>query len=128
MEGVTIQRMVAGGIEAIIGVTHDPSFGPLIMFGLGGIYVETLKDVSFRIHPITDVDAVEMIHSIRGRPLLEGVRGEKAVHKESLIDTLLRVSQLITDFPEIKELDINPFMAHADKARCKIVDAKIVMG
>jgi acetyltransferase len=125
---VAVQRMIKSGREVIIGVTQDPAFGPLIMFGLGGIYVETLKDVAFRIHPITDVDAVEMIHSIRGRALLEGVRGEKAVHKESLIDTLLRVSQLISDFPEIKELDINPFMAHADKARCKIVDAKIVVG
>lgn len=124
---VAVQPMIKSGREVIIGVTQDPAFGPLIMFGLGGIYVETLKDVSFRIHPITDVDAVEMIDSIRGRVLLEGVRGEKAVHKESLIDALLRVSQLITDFPEIKELDINPFMAHPDKSRCKIVDAKIVV-
>jgi acetyltransferase len=125
---VAVQPMIKSGREVIIGVTQDPAFGPLMMFGLGGIYVETLKDVSFRIHPITDVDAGEMIGSIRGRALLEGVRGEKAVHKGSLIEVLLRVSQLIADFPNIKELDINPFMAHADKARCKIVDAKIVVG
>lgn len=125
---VAVQPMIKSGREVIIGVTQDPGFGPLIMFGLGGIYVETLRDVSFRIHPITDVDAVEMIDSIRGRALLDGVRGEKAVHKETLIDVLLRISQLITDFPEIKELDINPFMAHAEKSLCKIVDAKIVVG
>jgi acetyl coenzyme A synthetase (ADP forming)-like protein len=125
---VAVQPMIKSGREIIVGVTQDPAFGPLIMFGLGGIYVETLKDVSFRIHPITDVDAVEMIDSIRGRALLDGVRGEKAVHKESLIDLMLRVSQLITDFPQIKELDINPFMAHADKTLCKVVDAKIVVG
>lgn len=125
---VAVQPMIESGREVIMGATQDPVFGPLIMFGLGGIYVETLRDVSFRIHPITDVDAVEMIDSIRGRALLEGVRGEAAVHKESMVDTLLRVSQLMTDFPGIKELDINPFMAHADKSLCKIVDAKIVIG
>lgn len=125
---VAVQPMIQSGREVIIGVTHDPAFGPLVMFGLGGIFVETLRDVSFRIHPITDVDAVEMINSIRGRALLEGVRGEKAVNWKSLKNALLRVSQLITDFPEIKELDINPFMAHPDKDLCKIVDAKIVVG
>jgi acetyltransferase len=125
---VAVQPMIRSGREVIIGVTQDPAFGPLIMFGLGGIFVETLRDVSFRIHPITDVDAEEMIDSIRGRALLEGVRGEKPVHKESLKDVLLRVSQLITDFPEIQELDINPLIAHPDKSFCKIVDAKIVVG
>ncbi len=125
---VAIQPMIGSGREVIIGVTQDPALGPLIMFGLGGIYVETLRDVSFRIHPITNVDAMEMINSIRGRALLEGVRGEKAVHKGSIAEAMLRVSQLITDFPEIKELDINPFMAHPDKDFCKIVDAKIVVG
>ncbi len=125
---VVVQPMIQSGREVIIGVTQDPAFGPLMMFGLGGIFVETLRDVSFRIHPITDVDAVEMMESIRGRALLEGARGEKPIHKESVIDALLRVSQLISDFPHIKELDINPFMAHHDKSQCKIVDAKIVVG
>jgi acetyl coenzyme A synthetase (ADP forming)-like protein len=125
---VAVQPMIQSGREVIIGVTQDPSFGPLIMFGLGGIFVETLRDVSFRIHPITDVDAVEMMESIRGRALLEGARGERPIHKESVIDALLRVSQLVTDLPGIKELDINPFMAHHDKSQCKIVDAKMVVG
>jgi len=125
---VAVQEMIEGGVETIVGVSQDPSLGPLIMFGLGGIYVETLRDVAFRIHPVTDVDAIEMIESIRGRALLEGVRGEPPVDKERIIDVILRVSQLISDFPQIKELDINPLIAHHDRDRCKIVDAKMVLG
>jgi acetyl coenzyme A synthetase (ADP forming)-like protein len=124
---VVIQSMIEGGREVIIGVSKDPTFGHMIMFGLGGVYVEALRDVVFRIHPITDVDAREMVESVRGRALLEGVRGEPGVDKEGIAEALLKISQLITDFPEIDELDVNPFIAHHDKDLSAIVDAKIII-
>lgn len=125
VEGVIVQQMVAGGKETIIGVSIDPNFGPLIMFGLGGVYVEFMKDVSFKINPITDQDAVEMIQSIRGFPLLQGVRGEKPVDQETLVEILLRISQLIFDFHQIKELDINPFIICHKGEQSRAVDARI---
>jgi len=108
--GCQIQQMVKGGREVIIGVNRDPQFGPLIMFGLGGIYVEALKDVTFRVAPIDRRAATEMLGEIRSSKLLRGVRGEKASDQGAIVDTLLRISQLVTDFPEIVELDINPLM------------------
>ncbi len=127
IEGVEVQEMVKGGKETILGVTADPSFGPLIMFGLGGIYVEVLKDVSFRIHPLTDLDAKEMIRSIQGYPLLAGIRGEEPVDTDLIEEYLLRLSQLITDFPEIEQLDINPLVMFKQGKLCKVIDAKIVL-
>jgi acetate---CoA ligase (ADP-forming) len=106
--GVSIQEMVQGGKEVIIGMTRDPQFGPLIMFGLGGIYVETFKDVAFRIAPLTEKDAEDMIREVKAYPLLMGVRGEKPVDIETIKQTLLTVSQMAMDFPQISELDINP--------------------
>lgn len=108
--GCQVQQMVKGGREVIIGVNRDPQFGPLIMFGLGGIYVEALKDVTFRVAPIDRREATEMLGEIRAYRLLRGVRGEKPSDQQAIVDTLLRVSQLVTDFPEIVELDINPLM------------------
>ena len=108
--GCQVQQMVKGGREVIIGVNRDPQFGPLIMFGLGGIYVEALKDVTFRVAPIDRRNATEMLSEIRAFKLLRGVRGEKPSDQAAIVDTLLRVSQLVTDFPEIVELDINPLM------------------
>ena len=108
--GCQIQQMVKGGREVIIGVNRDPQFGPLIMFGLGGIYVEALKDVTFRVAPIDRRAATEMLGEIRAYKLLRGVRGEKPSDQDAIVDTLLRISQLVTDFPEIVELDINPLM------------------
>ncbi len=108
--GCQVQQMVKGGREIIIGVNRDPQFGPLIMFGLGGIYVEALKDVTFRVAPIDRRNAVEMLSEIRAFKLLRGVRGEKPADQEALVDTLQRISQLVTDFPEIVELDINPLL------------------
>ncbi len=107
--GVDIQAMVKGR-EIILGVSRDPQFGPLLMFGLGGVYVEVLKDVSFRVAPITRQDAVDMINEIRSYLLLAGVRGEKKADIQAIIESLLRLSQLVTDFPQILELDINPLM------------------
>ncbi len=107
--GVAVQTM-ARGREVILGVSRDPQFGPLLMFGLGGVYVEVLKDVSFRVAPITQLDAMDMIHEIRSYPLLVGVRGEKTADIQAIVGCLLRLSQLVTDFPQIMELDINPLM------------------
>jgi acetyltransferase len=114
--GCQVQQMVKGGKECIIGMNRDPQFGPLLMFGLGGVYVEALKDVTFRVSPIDRREAREMLTEIRAYSLLRGVRGEKPSDLEAIADTLVRVSQLVTDFPEIVELDINPllvFPAHA---------------
>ena len=108
--GCQIQQMVKGGREVIIGVNRDPQFGPLIMFGLGGIYVEALKDVTFRVAPIDRRQATEMLDEIRSYRLLRGVRGEKPSDRPAIVETLLRISQLVTDFPEIVELDINPLI------------------
>lgn len=114
IEGFLVQQYVRGGRETIIGVTQDPVFGPVIMFGLGGVYVEALRDVAFRIQPLSDVDAREMIRSIRGSRLLEGMRGEAPADLELLAEVLQRVSQLVGDRPEIGELDVNPFVVFAD--------------
>lgn len=111
VEGVLVQRMVGGGKETIVGMHTDPGFGPVLMFGLGGIYVEALADVAFRVQPVTDVDAQEMVRSIRGIKLLQGVRGEPASDVGAVEEVIQRVSQLVGDHPEIRELDINPWIA-----------------
>ena len=108
MEGVLLQPMVTGGVEVMIGVTDDPLFGPLIAFGLGGIHVEILGDVQFRITPLTDRDATEMIRGIKGYRLLTGYRGHPPADLDALEETLLRVSRLVEEIPEIRELDLNP--------------------
>ncbi|KPK37193.1 MAG: hypothetical protein AMJ65_15170, partial [Phycisphaerae bacterium SG8_4] len=127
VDGVLIQHMVAGGRETIIGIAFDPSFGPLIMFGLGGIFVEALGDVVFRVHPVSDIDAVEMIQQVKGYALLEGMRGEKGVDFEALKEAIQRISQLVGDFPQVVELDINPFVAFAPGQPPIAVDARVVI-
>jgi acyl-CoA synthetase (NDP forming) len=127
MEGVVVQEMVPGGIEAIIGVTQDPSFGPLLMFGLGGTYVELLKDVAFRIHPLTDADAREMIRSVKGYPLLEGWRGAEPGDIASLEDLLLRVSAMVEDLPEIAEMDFNPVKVLPPGEGSVVVDSRVLV-
>jgi acetate---CoA ligase (ADP-forming) len=114
VEGVLVQKMVSGGKETIVGVHTDPQFGPLLMFGLGGIYVEALGDVVFGVQPVTDVDAREMVHSIRGIKLLQGVRGEPASDLAAVEEVLQRVSQLVGDHDAIREMDINPWLAFAE--------------
>jgi acetate---CoA ligase (ADP-forming) len=111
IQGVLVQRMASGGKETIIGASYDPAFGPLLMFGLGGIYVEAMADVVFRLAPVSDVDAAEMVRSIRGIRLLCGLRGEPPSDLAAIEDALQRVSQLVGDHPEIRELDINPWLA-----------------
>ncbi len=110
IEGVLVQTMVKGGTEVIVGMNRDPQFGPLIMFGLGGIYVELLKDVSFRVAPLTATDAREMVRDIRTIAILKGARGEKPGDLEALEDCLLRISQLAMDYPDLAECDINPLL------------------
>jgi acyl-CoA synthetase (NDP forming) len=125
MEGVLVQPMVFGGTELIVGVTHDPLFGPLIAFGLGGIHVEILRDVCFRVTPLTDRDAFEMVSGIRGSRLFLGYRGHPAADVTALEDVLLRVSRLVEEVPEIDELDLNPVFALPPGQGCRIVDARI---
>jgi acyl-CoA synthetase (NDP forming) len=125
--GVLVQEMVSGGKEVILGMSKDPQFGPMLMFGLGGIYVEVLKDVSFRIAPIIPREADEMINSIKSIALLKGARGEKPADIDSIKEGLLRLSQLVTDFPVIKELDINPLKVFPaeGKGGAVAIDARI---
>jgi acetyltransferase len=124
VQGVLVQEMLEEGTEVILGVTRDPVFGPVIMFGLGGIFVEALRDVSFRIAPVTRSDAEEMIDEIRGSRVLEGMRGKPPADREALVDAILKVSQLVTDHRErIEEMDINPLVVFAKGA--KAVDALI---
>lgn len=125
MDGVIVQPMLEGGVELMVGVTEDPSFGPLVAFGLGGIHVEVLRDIGFRITPLTERDAAEMIRSIRGYPLLEGYRGHPAADISALEDLLLRVSRLVEEVPEISEIDLNPVVALPPGQGCRILDARI---
>ncbi len=111
--GVTVQQQIAPGKEVIIGMSRDPQFGPLLAFGLGGIYVQVLKDVTFRIAPITTRDADDMMREIRGAALLRGVRGDAPADLDAVREMLLRVSQFVVEFPEIVELDVNPLVVHA---------------
>jgi acetyltransferase len=114
VEGVLVQRMLRGGKETIIGMTQDPQFGPVLMFGLGGIYVEALRDVVFSVQPVTDVDAAEMVRGIRGIKLLEGIRGEPASDLGAIEEVIQRLSQLVGDHSAIRELDVNPWLAFPD--------------
>lgn len=123
--GVLVQELVKGGKETIIGAKHDPKFGPLVMFGMGGIYVEVLKDVVFRLAPINEYEARDMIESVKTSKLLKGVRGEKPSDVNAVVDCLLRLSQLITDFPEIAEFDMNPLLVLEDGKGCRAVDVRI---
>jgi len=125
--GCQIQQMVRGGREVIVGVSHDPQFGPLLMFGLGGIYVEALRDVSFRVIPLSRREATEMINEIKSIRLLKGFRGEPPSDIKAVVDVILRVAQLSTDFPEIIELDINPLMVMEMGRGAIAVDVRMVL-
>ena len=127
-EGVLVQRMLKGGRETIVGMTWEPRFGPIVMVGLGGVYVEVLKDVAFRVQPVSNEDAGEMIRSLRGYRILEGVRGEPGVDLDLLAEVVERTSQLVGDHPEIREMDINPFLAFPEADRCAAVDARFRIG
>jgi acetyl-CoA synthetase (ADP-forming) len=125
IDGVSVQPMAPPGVEVIVGVSRDPQFGPVIMFGLGGVLVEVLKDVSFRVVPVSKSDASEMIRAIKGYPLLTGYRGAPPASTGALEDLIVKVSQFVESQPAVSELDLNPVFAYSD--RVVAVDARIVM-
>ena len=125
IHGVSVQKMVRPGTEVIVGTSRDAQFGPVIMFGLGGIFVEVLKDVSFRIIPIDRRDAQEMIKEIKGYPLLQGYRGKEPVNIPALVEMILKISNFINENPQIKEMELNPIFAYKNKALA--VDARIIL-
>jgi acyl-CoA synthetase (NDP forming) len=125
IHGVSVQKMVRPGTEVIVGTSKDPQFGPVIMFGLGGIFVEILKDVSFRVVPVNRKDAQEMTEEIKGYALLRGYRGKEPANIPALVEIILRVSNFIHENPQIKELELNPVFAYEDRALA--VDARIIL-
>ena len=125
LEGVIIQEMVKGSREMVCGIATDPQYGPMMMFGLGGVFVEVMKDVTFRIAPLTDVDADEMIKSVKAYKLLQGARGTKPAQIEQIQETLLRLSQLVNDYKFIDELDINPLLISEATGEGIAVDGRI---
>jgi acyl-CoA synthetase (NDP forming) len=126
IDGVAVQKMARPGIEVIIGMSKDPQFGPVLMFGLGGVLVEVLKDVAFRIVPLEPRDARQMVREIKGFPVLQGFRGQEPADLEALEKLILKVSAFVEAHPEIEELDLNPVFAYKDGAIA--VDARIVVG
>jgi acyl-CoA synthetase (NDP forming) len=125
LTGILVQQMITGGVEMLVGAMHDPTFGPLVVCGTGGVLVELLADSAFRLHPVTTEDAAEMIREIRGARLLRGYRGTPPADEAALRDVVLRVSELLTICPEIQELDLNPVKVLA-KGACTI-DARVRM-
>lgn len=127
ISGMTVQKMIEDGKEAIIGMNRDVHFGPLLMFGLGGVYVEAIKDVTFRLAPIRTLGAIRMIKSIRAYKILEGARGEEPSDIDAIAECLERISQLVVDIEDILELDINPLIVFSKGNGCKVVDARIII-
>lgn len=125
LEGVIIQEMVKGSREMVCGIATDPQYGPMMMFGLGGVFIEVMKDVTFRLAPLTNVDAAEMVRSVKAFKLLEGARGTTPANIDQIEETLLRLSQLVTDFPFVDELDINPLMISEKNGEAIAVDGRI---
>ncbi len=125
VHGVSVQKMVPLGTEVIVGASKDPQFGPVIMFGLGGIFVEVLKDVSFRIIPVSEKDAREMIQEIKGYPLLQGYRGKEPANIPALVQMILKISKFVEENPETRELELNPIFAYPKGAIA--VDARIIL-
>jgi acetyl-CoA synthetase (ADP-forming) len=123
--GVLIQEMAPQGREVIVGAIRDPQFGPALMFGLGGIFVEVLKDVAFRVAPLSEYDAKSMIKEIKGYPLLKGVRGESPIDEQALVEILLGISKLVSSNSEISELDLNPVFAYEKGAI--VADARVML-
>lgn len=127
IEGFQMQPMLSGGREVIIGMIRDSTFGPMLMFGLGGVYVEILKDVRFAIAPVNEEEARGMITGIKAYPLLAGARGAKPSDIDALVDAILRVSRLVCDFPEIKEFEINPLMVLEEGKGAFAVDMRLTL-
>lgn len=124
ISGVLVCKQAPEGVEVIIGATEDPVFGMTIMFGLGGVFTEVLKDVSFRCAPLDRIDAQEMIREIKGYPMLQGARGQASSDVEALADLLVSVSKFVTEYPELKELDLNPVRAYSNGVQ--VLDVRII--
>lgn len=127
LEGVQLQPMLSGGREVILGMARDPTFGPMLMFGLGGVYVEILKDVRFAIAPVDEREALELITGIKTYPLLAGARGAKPSDINALVDVILRVSKFVCDFPEIEEFEINPMLVFEEGKGTLAVDMRLML-
>jgi acetyltransferase len=127
IQGVYVEKMCESGREVILGMVRDPQFGPMLMFGLGGIFVEVMKDVTFHIAPITQDEARQMLESTKSFALLKGVRGEAGVDFDAIATSLQRISQLVTDFPQIVEMDINPFIVGSPGRASVAADARITL-
>jgi len=127
LEGVLVEQMAGDGVEVILGATRDPKFGPMCMFGLGGIFVEALKDVTFRLAPMSELSAENMIRSIKAYKVLRGIRGNPPADIDGVKDCILRLSQMVSDHPEIKELDINPLIVYPEGQGCVVADSRILL-
>jgi acyl-CoA synthetase (NDP forming) len=127
IDGVLVQPMITGGRELILGGRQDPQFGPVVLVGLGGIFVEIFEEVVVRVAPISPAVAREMIDSLRGAAILKGARGHQPADIDALAQALLRLSQLLVDFPQIKEVDINPLRLFGQGEGCSALDARIIL-
>jgi acyl-CoA synthetase (NDP forming) len=127
IDGVIVQPMVTGGRELILGGRQDPQFGPVLLVGLGGIFVEIFDEVVLRVAPISRQEATEMIDELRGGQILKGARGHRPSDIQALVETLVRLSQLLVDHPQIKELDINPLRLFHDQEGCRALDARVIL-
>jgi acyl-CoA synthetase (NDP forming) len=127
IEDVLVQPMVTGGQELILGGRQDANFGPVVLAGLGGIFVEVFEEVSLRVAPITRQEATEMIDQLRGAPILKGARGRKPADIPAVAEALLRLSQLLNDFPEIREIDLNPLRVFHENEGCRALDARVIL-
>ncbi len=124
--GILVQKMAPQATETIVGAIKDPQFGQTVMFGLGGIFVEIMKDVTFRVAPITRIDALQMIHELKAYPILKGYRNQPPADEEAIVQILLNVSNLAMEFPEISEIDLNPTIVYSKGA--SVVDARVILG
>ena len=128
LQGMVVQKMVPKGRETILGMSRDPHFGPLLMFGLGGTWVEVFRDVNFQLAPISEDWALKMIQGLKGYRTLTSFRGEPAADLAAIVESLERLSQMALDFAELKELDINPFMVFEEGKGAAALDARIFIG
>jgi acyl-CoA synthetase (NDP forming) len=124
--GVVVSAMAAPGLELLLGMNRDPQFGPVIMFGLGGVAVELFRDVSMRLLPITPEDAYEMLNELKGAPLLKGFRGRPAIDEKAIVEGLLKLAAIAEEYPEIDEIDLNPVLAYSEGM--VVVDVRIIKG